>query len=59
MSGDGALIECEVPFNPGSIIILETRELGLMGSAYVRHCKPLVFTNQIGLEFTGSLAPRI
>ena len=59
MSGDGALIECEVSFAPGSILVLKTQDLGLMGSAYVRHVKPLLFTNQIGLEFTGNLAPRI
>ena len=59
MSGDGALIKCGVPFYPGSIIHLQTHELGLMGSAYVRRCDPLLFTYQIGLEFTGILSPRI
>jgi len=59
MSGDGALIKCGVPFHPGSIICLQTHDLGLMGSAYVRRCEPLLFTYQIGLEFTGNLAPRI
>jgi hypothetical protein len=30
-----------------------------MGSAYVRRCELLLFTYQIGLEFTGNLSPRI
>jgi hypothetical protein len=59
MTGDGALIQCSVPFEPGSIIHLQTRELGLMGSAYVRRCELLLFTYQIGLEFAGSLSARI
>jgi len=59
MTGDGALIQCGVPFDPGSIIYLQTRDLGLMGSAYVRRCELLLFTYQIGLEFAGNLAPRI
>jgi len=59
MSGDGALIKCGVPFDLGSIICLQTHDLGLMGSAYVRRCDPTLFTYEIGLEFTGNLAPRI
>ena len=59
MSGDGALIQCGVHFHPGSIIYLQTRELGLMGSAYVRRCEPMLFTYEIGLEFAGNLSPRI
>jgi hypothetical protein len=59
MTGDGALIQCGVPFDPGSIIYLQTRDLGLMGSAYVRRCELLLFTYQIGLEFAGNLSPRI
>lgn len=59
MTGDGALIQCSVPFEPGSILHLQTRELGLMGSAYVRRCELLLFTYQIGLEFAGNLSARI
>jgi hypothetical protein len=59
MTGDGALIQCGVAFDLGSILHLRTRELGLTGSAYVRRCEPLLFTYEIGLEFTGNLAPRI
>jgi PilZ domain len=59
MSGDGALVKCAVPFNPGTILHLETRDLGLTGSAYVRRCEPLLLTYQIGLEFTGNLSPRV
>jgi hypothetical protein len=58
MSGDGALIQCSVPFEPGSILHLQTRELGLTGSAYVRRCELMLFTYRIGLEFTGNLSPR-
>ena len=59
MSGDGALIRCGVPFDPGSILYLRTHDLGLTGSAYVRRCEPLLFSYEIGLEFAGNLAPRI
>jgi len=59
MTGDGARIQCSIPFRPGSIIHLQTRDLGLMGSAYVRRCEPQLFTYQIGLEFAGTLSPRI
>jgi len=59
MTGDGAKIQCGVPFDPGSILYLQTRELGLTGSAYVRRCDALLFTYEIGLEFTGNLSPRI
>jgi len=59
MSGDGALIQSAVPLDPGCIIHLQTRDLGLMGSAYVRRCKPLLFSYQVGLEFTGNLSARI
>jgi len=59
MSGDGALIQSNVPLDPGSILQLQTRELGLMGSAYVRRCELVLFTYRIGLEFTGNLSQRI
>ena len=59
MTGDGARIQCSVPFRSGSILHLQTRDLGLMGSAYVRRCEPMLFTYEIGLEFAGNLAPRI
>ena len=58
MSGDGAMILCNVPFETGSILRVETRELGLMGGARVRYCEPLLFTYRIGLQFSGNLAPR-
>jgi hypothetical protein len=59
MSGDGALIECMVPFDSGSIIHFQTRDLGLMGSAYVRTCKSRFFSYRVGLEFAGNLSQRI
>lgn len=59
MSGDGARIRCGVPLDPGSIVHLRTRELGLTGSAYVRRCEWMLFNYEIGLEFAGNLAPRI
>ena len=59
MSGDGALIESLVPFDTGSVIHFQTRDLGLMGTAYVRRCKSLIFSYQVGLEFTGNLSQRI
>ena len=59
MSGDGALIQSSVPLDPGSLLHLQTRELGLMGSAYVRRCDLVLFAYRIGLEFTGNLSQRI
>jgi hypothetical protein len=59
MSGDGALIQSAIPLDPGSIIYLQTRDLGLMGSAYVRRCESLLFSYEIGLEFAGNLSQRI
>jgi hypothetical protein len=30
-----------------------------MGTAYVRRCELLIFSYQVGLEFTGNLSQRI
>jgi hypothetical protein len=48
-----------VPFDSGSIIHFQTRDLGLMGSAYVRTCKARFFSYRVGLEFAGNLSQRI
>lgn len=51
MSGSGALIECGVPLEPGSLVGIRTLEMGMTATACVRRCEPLLFTYQIGLQF--------
>jgi hypothetical protein len=58
MSGTGVLVKCGVPINPGSFVFVKTEELGMLGSAYVRRCDPLLFTYQIGLQFASPLSLR-
>jgi hypothetical protein len=43
---------------PGSFVFVKTEELGMLGSAYVRRCDPLLFTYQIGLQFASPLSLR-
>ena|SRR5215471_1141563 len=58
MSGTGVLVKCGVRINPGSFVYIKTEELGMRGSAYVRRCDPLLFTYQIGLQFSAPLSLR-
>jgi len=51
MSGTGALIKCGAFIPPGSFVYIQSRELGIRGGAYVRHCEPRLVTYQIGLQF--------
>lgn len=55
ISGTGVLVECVVPIVPGSFVYIKTEELGMVGSAYVRRCDPLMFKYQIGLQFVSPL----
>jgi hypothetical protein len=58
MNANGALIECGMSLEPGAYVYIQTPELGLMGSAYVRRCEATLFTYQIGLQFAGALMTR-
>lgn len=58
MSGTGVLVKCGVPIDPGSFVFIKTEELGMLGSAYVRRCDPLLFTYRIGLQFASPLSLR-
>jgi len=58
MSVTGVLVNCGVPIHPGSLVYIKTEELGMVGSAYVRRCDPLLFTYQIGLQFASPLSLR-
>ena len=58
MNGIGALIECGSPIPKGSFVYVQTQELGIMGSAYVRRCEQLLFRYQIGLQFAAPLTYR-
>jgi hypothetical protein len=58
MSGDGAAVKCATFLEPGSMVYVRTPELGIMGSAYVRHCHPLLFSYHIGLQFAVPVGSR-
>lgn len=58
MSGDGASIKCFTRLDPGLEVYVRMPELGLMGSARVRHCDPLLFAYHIGLQFGAPLGAR-
>ena len=51
MSGDGASIKCGAWLEPGSTVYVRAPELGIMGGASVRHCNPVLFSYQVGLQF--------
>ena len=58
MNGSGARIECGASIAPGSFVYVQTVELGMMGSAYVRRCTPGLFSSEIGLQFVSPLTTR-
>jgi hypothetical protein len=58
MNGTGALIQCASPIPTGSFVYVQTQEIGMMGSAYVRRCEQLLFHYQIGLQFAAPLTHR-
>jgi|SRR5579871_525139 len=58
MNGTGALVECGLEIPPGSFVYVQTQDLGMMGSAYVRRCEPQLFSYQIGLQFAAPLTHR-
>ena len=59
MSRSGALVETEEPIGIGSMIYIQTPELGLMGSASVRHCTAKGSKFRIGLHFPSPLMRRL
>jgi hypothetical protein len=58
MNGTGALVECGMEIAPGSFVYIQTPDLGMMGSAYVRRCEAQLFSYQIGLQFAAPLTHR-
>ncbi len=58
MNCTGALIQCGWPIPTGAFVFVQTEEIGIMGSAYVRRCEPLLFHYQIGLQFAAPLTYR-
>lgn len=58
MNGTGALVECGMPIPAGSFVYVQTPDLGMMGSAYVRRCEAQLFSYQIGLQFAAPLTHR-
>jgi hypothetical protein len=58
MNGTGALVVCGTPIVPGSFVYIQTADLGMMGSAYVRRCDAQLFSYHIGLQFAAPLTHR-
>ena len=55
MSRSGALVEVAEPLGVGTVVYIKTTELGLMGSATVRHCTPKGSKFRVGLYFPSPL----
>jgi hypothetical protein len=51
----GALVRCGAYIPPGSLVYIQSRRLGIMGGAHIRHCEPLLVKYAIGLQFTQPL----
>jgi hypothetical protein len=56
MSRAGILIQTNEPLRVGSMVYVRIDELGLMGTAAVRHCKPSGSKFKVGLHFTTPLS---
>ena len=51
LSGSGALVETDQPMSVGSIVYIRANDLGLMGTASVRHCTLKGSKFRVGLYF--------
>jgi hypothetical protein len=51
LSGSGALVEIDQPMSVGSTVYIRASDLGLMGTASVRHCILKGSTFRVGLYF--------
>ncbi len=58
MNGTGTLVKSGTSIDPGTFVSIRFRELGLMGSAVVRHCDTRMLSYRIGLQFSGPLTYR-
>jgi hypothetical protein len=58
MNGTSALVASRIPIPAGSFVYIQERNLGMMGSAYVRRCEEQLFSYQIGLQFAAPLTHR-
>jgi len=58
MNGSGALVRTGKSLVPGSYVWVLAKDLGLMGSALVRHCDAGMLYYKVGLQFPGSLTTR-
>ena len=55
MSKGGALVESEEPISVSSQVYIRSNQLGLMGTASVRHCNQKGSKFRIGLHFPNQL----
>ncbi len=55
MSKAGALVEADEPITVGTVVYIKAGELGLMGTATVRHCTLRGAKFRIGLHFPSPL----
>ena len=58
INGGGALVKTGASIVPGSHVYFRAVDLGLMGSALVRHSDPGVFSYKLGLQFAGPLTQK-
>jgi hypothetical protein len=58
MNGTGALVKTGANLLPGTLVYVQVKHLGMMGSALVRHSVAGLFTYKVGLHFSGSLMHR-
>jgi hypothetical protein len=56
MNDNGALVKTGASISLGSQVYFQSVELGLMGSARVRHSDPCVLSYKLGLQFAGPLS---
>ena len=55
MSGAGVCVESSKPVAPGSKVYVQVKQLNLMGTGVVRHCRVRGSKYRIGLEFPNPL----
>jgi hypothetical protein len=55
MSKAGALVEADEPISVGTVVYIKAGEVGLMGTATVRHCTVRGSKFRIGLHFPSPL----
>ncbi len=55
LSRGGVAVRVADPIEPGTLVFLRMTDSGLMGFAYVRHCRTENDSYRLGLQFRGAL----